>query len=71
MSAFHGLTVALDDIHDEDIDGLVEAIKRMRGVLAVTKHEVTLSDYTARSKVRNELWEKVADAFWPKKERDK
>lgn len=57
----HALTVVLErDIRDDDLEGLVSAIKHLRGVGSVEQHVADLIDHSARNRVRHEL---QADAW--------
>ena len=48
----HALTITLDrDIRDDDIAGLVTALKHMRFVADVQPHVTDLEDHTARMRV--------------------
>lgn len=62
------ITVALDhDIREDDVQALVEAIKMMRCVAAVTTHEVAPNDFAIemrmQSVVRQKLFELANDLF--------
>jgi hypothetical protein len=62
------LTVCLEkDYKDEDLDGIVSAIQRLRGVAGVTTNEVDHATYGAEMHVRMELRQKLIDVLWPKK----
>ena len=57
----HALTVVLDhDIREDDIEGLIAAIKYNRFVASVGMNVVDPDDYCARERVKSELREK----FW-------
>jgi hypothetical protein len=56
------ITIALDhDIREDDVQALVEAIKMMRCVAAVTTHEVTPNDFTVEMRVQSAVREKLYD----------
>ena len=61
------LTVALEeDIREDDVEQLVMAIKRLRGVLAVDTAAADPVDFVARERVRRELTGKLWDVLHPK-----
>jgi hypothetical protein len=52
----HALTVVLEhDMRDDDVEGLIQAIRWLRGVLSVDLHVTDISDHTARERARTEL----------------
>lgn len=56
----HALTVVLDDDYrTDDVEPIVEAIKMLRGVLTVEEHVANMNDYSARSRVRAKLEERL------------
>ena len=58
------LSVALeDDIRDDDIKPLVEAIKQIRGVLNVEKNIALPNDWCTEDRVRREFKEKLWDVL--------
>lgn len=63
---FHSLTVVLDkDIREDDAEGLIDAIKHMRGVLSV---EGIVSNYEAHMAVeraRRELGTEILSVIFP------
>jgi len=62
----HTITVTLEkDVSDEWAEKLCESIKTMRGVLRVTTHEVTHSDYWALENAKTELGQKLWDVLYP------
>lgn len=62
----NSLTVVLEtDTRVDDAQALIQAIRQMRGVIAVSGNVADLSDYVAHQRVRNELWAKVVDVFFP------
>ncbi len=62
-----GCFVAFDrDIREDDAEGILNAIRHLRGVAAVEKHVSDLGDWNARERVRHELWDQIRDVFWPR-----
>ena len=60
----NSLTVVLkDDIRDDDVMPIVEAIGMIRGVLKVEQHVVISDSYVAVQRVRAELAEKLFEAL--------
>lgn len=60
------LIVILDhDIRDDDAQPLIEAIKMLRGVLAVHPDVATANDLWAEDRARNELLQKIKAIFYP------
>lgn len=54
------LVVVLDhDVHEDAIEGLVEAIKHLRGVASVKANVTDFGDYAARARVRSDIREKI------------
>jgi hypothetical protein len=63
-----GVLVTFDgDIRDDDAEALVNAIRCMRRVSDVSPILTDYEDHMARARVRDELWQKVRDAFFPPK----
>jgi hypothetical protein len=57
------LTITLDeDIHVDDLEPLVLAIRHLRGVASVERHIVTAQDRLARQAVRAEVQQKLYEA---------
>lgn len=57
------LTVILDrDYRDDDVEPIVEAIKQLRGVSAVTEHVVKADQVIARMTVCSQLYNKTIEA---------
>ncbi len=55
-----GVWVAFDtDIREDDAESLIEAIKHLRHVQAVTDSVANPDDWMARERVRRELGEKL------------
>ncbi len=64
----NGVWVAFEkDIRDDDAEGLIDAIRHLRGVLAVEPHVASMSDYVAEERVRLEWRKKLADLLYPPK----
>ena len=57
---FKSLTVVLDeDLRQDDARGLIAAIERMRGVLAVSGNVRDPNDFANRVRIRTELEERL------------
>jgi len=55
-----GLTVTFEkDMRDDDAEGLIDAIKRLRGVADVIPHIVNSDDYMNRTQVRYDMQAKL------------
>lgn len=53
---FSALTVVLDEVlREDDAQGLIDAIKHMRGVADVTPHVADANTHIARTLARQEL----------------
>ncbi len=58
----NALTVVLDrDIREDDVQGLIDAIKYLSGVDKVTKHVADLESRVAKSRAQLALREKILD----------
>jgi len=56
----HALTVILQiDTREDDIQPLVDAIKLLRNVADVNLHVANIIDYSARTRIRRELLDKL------------
>ena len=65
---YHTLTVVLEaDIRTDDAEGLIEAIKRMRGVLSVAGEVSDLDSHMAEERARRELGQKLWEILYPKR----
>lgn len=61
-----GVWVAFErDIRDDDAVGVIEAMKQLRGVVAVTTHAADASDWMARERIRRELGDKLWQVLYP------
>jgi predicted proteasome-type protease len=57
---YNALTVVLDrDIREDDAELLINAIRMLRGVLAVDPHVSNVQDHVAAARVKRELTEKL------------
>jgi hypothetical protein len=66
-----GLYVCFEkDIREDDAEALIEAIKCLRGVLAVAPLMPDPDSWIARERVENELRQKLMTILWPKIEED-
>lgn len=64
----NGLTVVLErDIRDDDAEGLIAAIKQLRGVLDVVPHVADFAAHVAGERARHELGRKVLAVIYPSK----
>lgn len=64
---FCALHVALsENIRDDDAEAIINAIRQIRGVAAVSGVVADPSLWTAEVRVRNELAEKLWAVLWPK-----
>jgi hypothetical protein len=65
---YNYLTVALEqDIRSDDAEDLIKAITMLRGVLKVEPNVVNDGDWTAETRVRQELGAKLFEIVYPKK----
>jgi hypothetical protein len=63
----NGVWVAFEkDIRDDDAESLIEAIKHLRGVLAVEAKVSDSTDWIAQQRARDEWRKKLVDILWPK-----
>jgi hypothetical protein len=63
---YYALTVALEhDVRDDDAQGIIEAIKRIRGVLSVEGNVSDATNWVAEERVRRELGEKMFAVIYP------
>lgn len=63
----NALTVVLDvDIRSDDAEPIIAAIQQIRRVLSVTANVSSLDDHIARSRVRQELTDKLWEVLHPK-----
>ena len=61
----NALTVVLDrDIREDDVQGLIDAIKYLSGVDKVTMHVANLESHIAESRARLALRKKIADLLF-------
>lgn len=64
------LTVALDrETRDDDAQPIIDAIKMIKGVMAVTGNVADINMWVAQERARRELAEKVWAVVFPKEER--
>lgn len=64
-----GVWVAFeDDIRTDDAEATINAIKQIRGVLAVEPSVRVTEDWFARERVRRELGTKLWEILYPSKE---
>lgn len=61
------LTVVLDqDIREDDVEGVINAIGSLRHVIAVDHSVTDPADYANRARIRHELSEKLWEVLYPK-----
>lgn len=64
---FKGCWVAFEkDIRTDDVEPLIEAIRQLRGVLAVETSVADSGDWMNRERIRRELGEKLWAVLYPK-----
>jgi len=69
---YHALVVVLErDTRDDDAKALINVIKSLRGVEAVTGEVVDIETYSARERALSELREKLWDVVFKPKWLDK
>jgi hypothetical protein len=56
------------DIREDDAQATINAIKQIRGVLAVEPHPFDPDERIAEMRVRNELSNKIFDVLYPKEQ---
>ena len=62
----YGLQVALDkDVRIDDVQGIIDAIKKIRGVCDVAADIAEPILWTAQTRARQELLEKILDLLIP------
>ena len=60
------LTVVLeDDVRDDDVTAITDAIEMIRGVLSVKRHVADIGQHAANERARRELYVKVLDMLVP------
>jgi hypothetical protein len=65
---FNTLTVVLEeDTRVDDAEGLIQAIRRMRGVLSVSGNVASPESWMAEERARAELGKKILDVVYPKR----
>jgi hypothetical protein len=63
----NALTVVLNvDIRDDDAEPIIAAIRQIRHVLSVAANVSSLEDHVARTRVRQELTDKLWEVLHPK-----
>lgn len=64
-----GFIVTLDDdMRSDDAEYVIHAIEMIKHVHSVKPVVSNFDDCMNRERVRLELWNKIYDLFWPKKE---
>lgn len=64
----NALTVVLEtDMRDDDAEGLISAIKQLRGVLTVESNVRNMNDLVAQERARDEMRQKLIDILYPPK----
>jgi hypothetical protein len=63
--------VALDkEYRDDDVRAIVDAIRMVRGVLAVTEHVANGSSWAVEQRVRSELGDRLIDVLYPDRKKE-
>jgi hypothetical protein len=63
---YNALVVVLEkDMREDDAEGLIEAIKRMRGVLSVKGQVTTIDSHVAEDRARHDLGSKILAVIHP------
>jgi len=67
MSTYYsGIVVTFEkNVHEDDIEHRLNAIRMIRGVLSVEAVECDYSTHIAVERMRHDLWEKVQNALFP------
>ena len=61
-----GLTVTLkDNFHDDDAQGVIDAIRLLRGVVSGHSHIADAGHHFAVETAKNDLRNKMRDVLWP------
>lgn len=60
------VVVFTDDIREDNTEAMLNAIRMIKGVLAVHPAGTDINDVFAEDRVRYELWQKVHSVFYPK-----
>jgi len=64
--SYNTLTVVLEnDIRTDDAIHLLNAIKMLKGVLAVNGNVSSPSDYMATERAKNTIRQQLKDVIWP------
>lgn len=64
---FNSFTVVLEaDIREDDAKKTINAIKHIKGVLAVKGNVSDFSEYVASERIRNEIYMKIINILYPK-----
>jgi hypothetical protein len=67
-TSYSGIVVTFEkDVHEDDIEHRLNAIRMIRGVLSVEAVERDYSKHIAVERMRHDLWEKVRTALFPEK----
>jgi len=63
---YHSLTVVFEgELLGEDAEKLMSAILMLKNVIKVTPNVVTSDHYEAKVIAKNELYQKIAEVFYP------
>lgn len=66
---YNALVVSLqNDLRDDAAQGLIDAIRHLRGVLSVDGHVADIGAHTAEMRARAELGEKLLWVLYPGKD---
>jgi len=64
---YNYLTVVLErNLRDDDAEGLINAIKMLRGVLEVKPNIANAADFLAETRARQDIGEKLWGVLYPK-----
>jgi hypothetical protein len=67
---FHSLTIVLEkNIREDDAEGLIQAIRHMRGVLSVTGVVANLDSHMAEDRAKHNLGQQILEIIYPKDKR--
>ena len=67
---YHSVTVVFEqNVHEEDIDAVTNAIRLFNNVLSVQPNMCKTADYFAEERVRHELGKKLIDMVYGRVEK--
>lgn len=63
-NTYKGLVVTFDkDIHEDDIQKIVNAIEQIKHVISVKPEVSTFNDLMVRERVKTEIWLNISEVF--------